>query len=259
MFWILAGFSLKVEEEKDLWFSGRKCHWCISANGNTVGFGVNWGTGTCCKKGKGRAWNIFIECGEPGTGTWGAACQTRLSRRTHSPVERPWKGPWGAGSNASSRHPPDETPAFRADRAPAQVRPPCLPVLHSDTLASFVVWLLQWCPWLRLLLLTAMASATCFTFLPRVFPLHNHPTSLCDLEKVSNHLLSVGSPFGKRVPVIEPAPGRTGDACQPCSACAEMEDQGTGRGGDGSRHSSHTCLPSTHSVFSRASLLWAKE
>ena len=80
-----------------------------------------------------------------------------------------------------------------------------------------------------------MASATCFTFLPRVFPPHNHPTSLCDLEKVSNHLLSVGSPFGKRVPVIEPAPGRTGDACQPCSACAEMEDQGTGRGGDGSR------------------------
>lgn len=94
MFWILAGFSLKVEEEKDLWFSGRKCYWCISANGNTRGFGVNWGTGTCCKKGKGRAWNIFIECGEPGTGGWGAACQTQVSRRTHLPVERPWKGPW---------------------------------------------------------------------------------------------------------------------------------------------------------------------
>lgn len=95
---------------------------------------------------------------------------------------------------------------------------------------------------------------SCFTFLARGFPPHNHPTSLCDVEKVSKHLLSVGSPFSKRVP--------RGVGVTPASPALLAQRRRTRAQGEEVTvlvHSSHRCLPSTHSICRRASLLWAKE
>lgn len=163
----------------------------------------------------------------------------RLAEGPTCPWSAPGKAPGGAGRNPSSRHPPDEAPAFRAAQAPAQAWPPCLPVSHGDALAPFVV--------ASVVSLAQIASVNphgfchLLQFLARGFPPHNHPTSLCNLEKVSKHLLSVGSPFSKRVP--------RGVGVTPASPALLAQRQRTRAQGEEVMvlvHSSHRCLPSTH-------------
>ena len=234
MFWILAGLSLKVEEEKDFWFSGRKCHWSTLANGNTRCLGVDGETETCCRLQERERKSVKCLRRMWGARHWHLGCSLPDSGQQKDPLARgaPLEGRLGGWQKSliqtSSWWNPS-TQSCLGTGSSLGALPSCFAWRHACILCCVTSSVRSVA---QTAFVTAMASTTCFTFLPRVFPLHGHPASLCDWGKVSKHLLSATSPFSKRVPVIEPAPGCGGDACPPCSACAEMEGRGTGQGGD---------------------------